>query len=112
MESGLREEVNAKLSATQARVEQRLTEHTMESNASFEALRREMVDMNLKMSVQFAKIDGQFEAMNKRFDKMEADFDRKLERGIAQVVKWVIGLVGGAMISFITVITFVLNHAS
>lgn len=130
MESDTNKEIDAKLDATRARVEQRLMEHTMETNASFEALKAELVSMNIAMQVQFAKIDARFDVINNKFeainsqfnaintkfdakiDSVQSNFDRKLEQGIAQVVKWVIGLVGGAMIAFVTVITFVLNHAS
>ena len=140
MESDTSKEIDAKLDATRSRVEQRLMEHTMETNASFEALKAEIVSMNIAMQVQFAKIDARFDAMNGKFDainskfdsvnskfdavnskfdavyskidSVQSSFDKKLEQGIDQVVKWVIGLVGGAMIAFVTVITFVLNHAS
>ncbi|HEU4850898.1 MAG TPA: hypothetical protein VFT37_01955 [Telluria sp.] len=112
MESDTSKEIDARLDATRARVEQRLMEHAMETNASFEALRNEIVNMNIAMQVQFAKIDARFNSVENKFDTIQSNFDAKLDRGITHVVKWVIGLVGGAMIAFVTVITFVLNHAS
>lgn len=101
MEADFRREMDARLKATQARVEQQLMEHTVETNKSFEGLRQEMANMYVEMKVQFAKIDT-------RFDAMHAD----IERGIAEVVKWVVGIFVAAMVAFVTVITFVLNHAS
>jgi hypothetical protein len=101
METDFRKEMDARLNATHARVEQRLMEHTVETNKSFEALRLEMANMNVEMKVQFAKIDA-------RFDSMQAT----IERAIAEVVKWAVGIFVAAMVAFITIITFVLNHAS
>ena len=101
METDFRKEMDARLDATQARVAQQLMEHKLDTNSNFEALHQEMADMNVEMKVQFAKIDA-------RFDSMQAT----MERAIAEVVKWAVGLFIAAMIAFITVITFVLNHAS
>ena len=94
MEADFRKEMDARLNATHARVEQQLMEHTMETNRSFEALRQELANMHSEMKVQFTLMQS------------------TMERAIAEVVKWAVGLFIAAMIAFITVITFVLNHAS
>ncbi|MFD2366360.1 hypothetical protein [Pseudoduganella sp. GCM10020061] len=108
MESDFRKEMDARLDATQAQVAQKLMEHTRETNAIIDSFRQEaqqfrseLADMKVEMRVQFAKIDA-------RFDSMQAT----MERAIAEVVKWAVGLFIAAMIAFLTVITFVLNHAS
>lgn len=101
MESDFRKEMDARLDATQARVAQTLMEHKSETSATIDAFRRETEKFQIEMRERFSTLEA-------KFDTMHADH----KEGIAEVVKWVVGIFAGAMVSFVTVITFVLNHAS
>lgn len=119
MESDFRHEVDAKLDAHQARLAQKLMEHGNDINLILDGFRletakmhQESAEMKAEMRVQFTRIDARFDCIQSELKSIRADFHSRLDSGIAHVVKWVVGLIGGAMISFVTVITFVLNNAS
>ncbi|MFD2366359.1 hypothetical protein [Pseudoduganella sp. GCM10020061] len=86
-------------------------EHRNDTNLILDGFRNETAEIKTEMRVQFARIDARFDCIQSELNSIRADFNARLDSGIAHVVKWVIGLVGGAMISFITVVTFVLNNA-
>lgn len=95
-----REEVDAKLSATEARVAERLAEFNTAMLAGFAEMRGQMADA--EMRGQFAEMRAE---MRGQFAEMRAEMRAEMHKNTVSLLKWGIGIaiaVVGITVSWLT----------